>query len=106
MTNRNSSPSPYLKLFRYIRFPLILISFSVCNYSDRAANDCHQLERIVDTDIWKTTRLCKANTCQDGSDPYTKHEDKFDEECKKYKKKKGFKDWKSYKCCARPLTTM
>ena len=91
VANRNSSPSPHLILFRYIRFPLIIISFSVCtrasssNYSPNNTPTCEQKVRIP----WKpgtpphlTTRLClnECGTC------YTKHEKNFDQACKYPKK--------------------
>ena len=103
VANRNSSPSPYLILFRYIRFPLILISFSVCtsaiscNYGPN--NPC---EKIVP---WPPERpsccltpgRCMENTCGDG---YTKHKEKFDQACKTEKKEAGIPGWENYKCCA------
>ena len=104
VANRNSSPSPYLILFRYIRFPLILISFSVftwassCDYPPK--NQCEQKERIK----WRlgpppclTTRLCLKNECRNC---HTKHEKNFDWACQDHERDRSNLDWKNYKCCA------
>ena len=105
VTNRNSSPSPYLKLCQYIRFPLILISFSVCTsgFCDYATNDCEQSEPVPgNTDICNTTRLCTPFPCQDT--PFKKPEETLDEECQNDMREQGIEDWKSYKCCSRGST--
>ena len=103
VANRNSSPSPYLILFRYIRFPLILISFSVCT----SAISCYyepnnKCEKKVPwpperPSCCLTTRLCMNNTCWGGC---TKHKKKFDQACKKEKNEAGIPGWENYKCCA------
>lgn len=98
VANRNSSPSPHLILFRYIRFPLIIISFSVCtrasssNYSPNNPPTCEQKVRIpwqTGTPPDLTTRHClkKCENC------YTKHEKDFDQTCPDQKK-----------CCAYNFT--
>ena len=102
MANRNSGPSSHLKLFRYIRFPLISIFLSVCtsdfdcNYPPN--NPCEQkVPWPVGTDSCKTTRLCMENTCWGGC---TKPKKKFDQACKKEKNEAGIQGWENYKCCA------
>ena len=101
VANRNSSPSPYLILFRYIRFPLILISFSVCT-SAISCNSKNPCEKKVPWPPERpssclTTRLCIPNTCQGC---YTKHEKNFDETCQNQERNRFNPDWENYKCCA------
>ena len=104
VANRNSSPSPYLILFRYIRFPLILISFSVCTWASSCNyapnNQCEQKVRItwqLGTPPCLTTRLCMKNKCRNC---HTKHEKNFDKACQNLERDRSNPDWKNYKCCA------
>ena len=88
VANRNSSPSPHLILFRYIRFPLILISFSVCTsaISCNSKNPCEKKELIQlpsGKQTCLTTSLCMKNKC---GDCYTKHEKNLDKACQYQKK--------------------